>query len=1022
MGKKQRPQIFSIASHMGFADSLARYIIEKYGADPAQMAKGLLILPNNRAVAALSNAFLQYAENGLFMPQCISIGDAEKHDQLASIFDPIDDDRTQISLPREIGALERQMILADWLQHENYIGFDNLSASESMRLAQKMADSFDLLDVEKIPISKLSDIGENIGELQEHWQASFRIFFDMHVRWGNYCRENNILSATARRNIILDRWAISLKKYENLPFIIAAGVSTAAPAIANILKSVAALKNGQVILTGLDLKLDDDVWQFIGAGGDFQQINIAEQNDKDGGELLIIDESHPQFHLKKLLERISYARDEFRYLDVKEAERGPTSSGTMLRNAFLPAHFTSRWIDLKPSQRDARNLHLMICEDARHEAMSIALLIRRELEEKGNKIALITPDREIAARVSNLLKRWQIQADDTAGIALHQTAIGDLAMRLLECLGDDYSPISLLSILKHPLVMAGDGRTAWLDKARQLDLLLRGPRLGKGIRAIIASVQAEIDRIKKRGNADAAILDKYISLINWVEEIGQIIPTPNQTNYYISDIFLWLNNALMGLIGDDGWKGDAAKEYINLSDKIIQQQIKGAKIGYVGDWAAIIKMLMDQIMVRPNFGSHPRVQIYGLLEARLQKADVVICAGLNEGTWPQSPDNDPWLAPRIRRELDLPSLDRAIGLSAHDFVEAVSSGRVYMSRAMRDRKKSAVASRFLLRLIAITDEKIVSETEIPALAHRIDIGEKIPPASAPEPKPSKEARKVNLSVTDIDRLVADPFAFYAKKILKLPVLDNVGAGSNAAWRGTMIHDILEQWSKEDDYDVDKLLARGEEYLRHEIFDEASRLFWGPDFLKSLNWVADLIAQHRAEGRRVIAVEQSGEVEIDGVKLRGKVDRIDMLEQGGFAIIDYKTGSIPSKKALSEGFATQLGLCGLLAEMGAFSGVKGQANLFEYWVVKADRDKDVGGKVERGYKGPRDKGGPVAEKVVSIAHQTLKNAIHRWINGDEAFVARLHKEYCKYKDYDHLSRFAEWDGRKSRQFKAVNDEQ
>ena len=66
----------------------------------------------------------------------------------------------------------------------------------------------------------------------------------------------------------------------------------------------------------------------------------------------------------------------------------------------------------------------------------------------------------------------------------------------------------------------------------------------------------------------------------------------------------------------------------------------------------------------------PRIFIWGLLEARLQKADLMILGGLNEGVWPSLPRPDPWLAPQIRRQSGPAGLEFRTGLAAHDFMSA----------------------------------------------------------------------------------------------------------------------------------------------------------------------------------------------------------------------------------------------------------------------------------------------------------------------------------------------------------------
>src|SRR6185503_7809612 len=111
------------------------------------------------------------------------------------------------------------------------------------------------------------------------------------------------------------------------------------------------------------------------------------------------------------------------------------------------------------------------------------------------------------------------------------------------------------------------------------------------------------------------------------------------------------------------------------------------------DAVSLLRQLLDQRSVRPAFGGHPRIFIWGLLEARLQHADLLILGGLNEGVWPALPAPDPWLPPKVRATLGMPTLDVRIGLAAHDFASALGAPEVLVTRARRDGRSPTIASR-----------------------------------------------------------------------------------------------------------------------------------------------------------------------------------------------------------------------------------------------------------------------------------------------------------------------------------------
>jgi ATP-dependent helicase/nuclease subunit B len=384
----------------------------------------------------------------------------------------------------------------------------------------------------------------------------------------------------------------------------------------------------------------------------------------------------------------------------------------------------------------------------------------------------------------------------------------------------------------------------------------------------------------------------------------------------------------------------------------------------------------------------------------------MILGGLNEGTWPGLPAPDPWLAPRIRMELGLPGLDRGVGMAAHDLAQALGAPAALMTRARRGGTQPAIASRFWLRLQALAGDRFERATALEGWARALDDPGEHVPAAKPMPEPPAERRPKAIAVTDVDRLKADPYAFYAKRILGLTQLDPVDADPSAAWRGTAVHDILERWAREDACALDTLHDRA-----RAMFDGAhpmQRALWRPRLMEAIDWIVAQMGKNVDAGRTVLAVEQSGEIAIAGVTLTGKFDRIDRLPDGALAVIDYKTGKPPSPAAVREGFSLQLGLLGLIAERGGYAGIAGKARGFEYWSLskKGDAFGYVTSPVDAEGKGDK----VVPEDFTTLAARHFSDAVADWLTGTRAFEAKLHPDYAPYAEYDQLMRRDEWYGR------------
>ena len=962
------PAVFTIPSHRSFADALAAGLMAQVGKEPMALAAGRILLPNNRAVRTVTEAFVRASGGGLVLPRLIPIGDAELEERIGGALDPADDPEP---IPPAVDPLTRLLSLVE------LIAVSGEPAAEAVRLATDLARTIDALLIEEVPIGRLAEAANDAPDLAIHWQHSLDRLQVILQQWPERLRQLQRIDLADRRNRILRRLAGRWWERPPAGFTVAAGITTTAPAVVELLRAVAFMPDGMVVLPGLSLPraMPDEEWERL--------------RPEDGPA----EETHPQYHLKLLLDRMRIARPE-----VEQWRRGGRSASPAAReravtNAMTAADFSDKWSALKPAERRLSGIRAAELADPAAEALTIALALREAIETPGETAALVTPDRDLARRVSALLRRWQIEADDSAGRALSQSAAGTLLLALAAAAAEDLAPVPLLALLKHPLVGGdGDDRLAWLDQVRIVDLALRGPRPSGGIDGLDRYfAEKETDKrwrgclaawtaIRPRLLPVAALLEKPQSLASFATALAE---------------------AAAPLSGDAGWRGADGRA---AADLIAQIQASAASLGVsvcAEDAVPMLGQLLDRQSVRPPYGGHPRVFIWGLLEARLQQADFVVLGGLNEGVWPAAPAPDPWLAPKIRANLGLPGLDYRIGLAAHDFASALGAPRVLVTRARRDNRSPTVASRLWLRLQAMTGG-LARDVRLERIAASLDDPGTPKPASRPRPNPPLEQRPKRISVTSVDRLKADPFAFYAQAILGLRQLDSVDADHTAAWKGSAVHDVLEHWLAEDDCDPDKLLDRASALLAGETIHPMLRALWAPRLLEAIGWVAGEERANRAEGRRPLAAERSGKAEIGGILLDGRADRIDRLADDGLAIIDYKTGKAPAQKAVDAGFALQLGLLGLIARAGGFGDISGDPRRHEYWSLakhgaafgrRSCPDKDMG-----------------AVDFLAHAEANFRDAAGKWLLGTEPFTAKLNPAFAPYGDYDQLMRLEVWYGR------------
>ncbi|AOR75716.1 PD-(D/E)XK nuclease family protein [Novosphingobium resinovorum] len=979
MPDRTGPKVYSIAAHRGFADALVAGLIPRYAKDEIALARLTLLLPSRRTIRTMTEAFVRHSGSGMLLPRMVAVGDLDLDEALGPLLDPLG----AADIPPAADPTRRWLRLAHHLREVE--GDAAGTGAALLRRAFEIGRTMDRLLAEEIaPIDLMSErvIGI-VGDLAGHWSDNTRSFLMVQQHWIAELAARGEIDAPDRRNRLFDHAAARWRE-EPPPYpVIAAGVTGASPALARLLRVVSEMPQGLVVLPDLDLSLADEVWEELGVAG--APAEVGEPPFARGDAV-----THPQYHLKLLLNRMGIARGEVQPWHRSGLAAAPPERSRAISNLFLPPRASAAWVDLPPEQRRLSGVRLMECTHPGEQAQAIAVLIREALETPERRVALVSPDRGLAARVVSHLERWGIEADDTAGRPLPQTAAGRLLLLLAEVVAEQAAPVPLIALLVHPLTGAGPGRPRWLENARKLDLELRGPRPGAGLAPLAA--RAEGAKLGEWWAGIEAILTPLFAL-------GETEPLDRLLGLIAAAAEALCGEALWG-----GADGRALSAFV--------EELRGAA-GAAGtlldprEINAVLRDAMDRVSVRPPWGGHPRVSVYGLLEARMSRADLVICGGLVEGVWPGTAAQDALLPPAVLRALGVPGADFRIGLSAHDLAAALGAPEVVLSWAQRDEGGPVIPSRFVLRVRAMLGDQLERhiEGEAVRLARLLDDAAPVAAHPRPQPMPSAEQRKVDVSVTGLDRLRGDPYQFYASAILGLRSLDGLDAEPSAAWKGEVAHLIMERWHKAGE-PAGGLHAIAQGVLTEQNAHPLMRVLWWPRLSAALETFETMILDAKATGREVVAVEKWGDMRHRDVRIHGRADRIDLREDGSLAVVDYKTGQPPTGSRVQEGFALQLGLIALIARDGGFEGVEGVADSFEYWSMAKGKDGTMGYMFEPVLEG-RKKSGIPREDFLPETLRYLNDALDRWILGEEAFTARLNPELGSYADYDQLMRLDEW---------------
>lgn len=981
----RRPRVYSIAPGVPFVDALAAGILS--GAlgidpdDPLALSEVTLFLPTRRAGRALVEAFLrQTSGRALALPRIMPLGDVDE--DVLNLAEDLPEGAPET--PPAIAPLRRDVLLAglirDWHRKKRR---ESPPPDQLLRFARALAVLIDQLHTEQLGFDGLAGLVPD--DFAEHWRITLD-FLEVAAReWPKILAREGAVDPAMRRNLLLESQARLWQAAPPAHAVIAAGSTGSIPATAKLLAVIAGLPNGAVVLPGLDRMLDDTAWAEL-------------------------DQTHPQFTMARLLARLGVSRAQVAAWTHPGVSAPAPARAALVSQALRPAETTEAWAQTRrPEDAALAGVARIDCPAPREEAGVIALLMREALESEGRRAALVTPDRSLARCVAAELTRYGLEVDDSGGTPLSETPPGVFLRLTARMIASAFAPVPFLSALKHPLAADGMEPGAFRALVREFEMaVLRGPRpapgiagLGKALRSAESNPKTKrrlasmLTRLGKTSQAFAkAVSAKRGKLETLVAAHVKFAEKLAASDSETGTARLWAGEA-----------GEVASEFMA---EFARSARDAAAIDGAG-YPALLEAAMEGQVVRPRFGRHPRLFIWGLLEARLQQTELMILSGLNEGTWPATPEPDPWMSRPMRVALGLPPPERRIGLSAHDFSEAFCAPAVALTRATRVEGSPTVASRWLLRLDAVlgADRRIPRKMEYLQWFNRLDAPESVTPVLPPAPKPPVDARPRRLSVTRIETLIRDPYAIFAREILRLAPLDDLDADPGAAERGSFIHEALDKFIAKHRTALprdaeDRLIRFGESAFGAMLERPGVRAFWWPRFLRIARWfVAEERARRRA-GYAVAATECRGTLEFP-VKskpftLSAKADRIDRVE-GALAILDYKTGAVPSEKQVKAGLTPQLPLEAAIARAGGFEDVPAAA-VSELAYVR------LTGREPPGEFKPLAKDDP--ETLAAAALAKLVALLTAFADAGAPYRSRPRPMFAsRFGDYDHLARVKEW---------------
>lgn len=953
--------IFNIPGSCSFVDVLAKRFMAEYASDPVGLSKVLFLVPNRRAVISLKDAFIRFnGEKPAILPQIIPVGDLGDED----VFLP-DMDQAELleTLPPAIDEYEKLFLFAKLISSRpKEYGLPQMTPSQAFALAGDLSKMLDSVYNEQLSLENLKNLVPD--QYAAHWQETLKFLQIIMTYWPEILKERGMIDRAFRQNILLERQAQALLKNPPAEKIVAAGVTGAFPGVKKLLSQIKNLPKGQIYLYNLDRLLDEEIWEEI-------------------------DENHPQYEHKRLLEFLEVKREEIE--DAVSAEN--PQRDLLVAQMMRPAKDSWHWQHLKTMPIDpegVKNLHIVNCKDSRQEASCVALILREVLSVPEKTAALVTSDRNLARRTASELQRWGIKIDDSAGKPLHLSPVCTFLRLMISVLENQDSEAALLSLMKNPYMRMQEDPAELRQSVRAWEKRRRMPKFD--------------------GTAEQDLENEawYQKLLNIMSPLKELFAEPKTDFKILLEKHIETAEALSG--AENLWRGEDGRAAAAFLNKILPSS---SIVGTIDphQYLSLLTVLFSTQIYRSNYSTHPRIKILGPIEARLMHFDTIVVGSVNEGVWPVLPSSDPWMSRPMKKDFGMPLPERSVGIMAADFAGLLSAPEVYITRAARANGSPAGKSRWLLRLETVLDAcgyKLESFFNQDVLFWSNQINQpkdkiKIEP---PAPCPPIAARPRKLSASSIETLMRDPYEIFASKILKLKPLNPLDAKAAPSDYGNIVHKILENFSQIypstlDDKALDVLIKIGLDEFSKRRLPPQVRAFWWPMFEKTAEWLVKEEKSYRTNIAKVFGeVKGQIEFEVAGGKftLEARADRVDLTKDGKINIIDYKTGEIRSNNEIDSGYAPQLPLEGLIASMGGFVGRQDQplpaqeVEQLMYWQLgnkSQSYSKDI-------------------EKLLDKTYDHIKKLITAFDLPTTPYLARPNPKHLpKYANYEHLARTKEW---------------
>ncbi|MDR3155850.1 MAG: PD-(D/E)XK nuclease family protein [Holosporaceae bacterium] len=669
--------------------------------------------------------------------------------------------------------------------------------------------------------------------------------------------------------------------------------------------------------------------------------------------------------------------------------------------------------------------HIEFCEfnNLSEESFGVAIAVRKAIAE-NKSVMVVSPHRSLAEKIKYELLRWNIIIDDSTGTPMAKTSMGICVTQLLNVIDRGFSTPATMALLK--IVLMGNISAASSANSHELfstpevsylpqlessklykPLLMEMEIFFRSSSAIPSNFFGAFTlwrklRAQGASNDSPANEDRMQTLVDLIQQLqiiaAEISVQISEQKYFVEWYFLCRSIGDLLLQQPKPRSVDSIFcEFTDTLEYFLQySELLGSMT--FAEFSIFVKNHLRTTNVRTPDGYTPGVVMLGITEAQLLDADLIIVAGVNDANFSFTEPNDFWITKSMLKILGIQTADEK-----NRFVQRVFERLIHKDNVLITRSKTAdgiqrPCYRFFERLM--NNLKIHRATWLEQLMVNCNRAQRRIKISSVAPNPPICYRPLQLSISDVELLMHNPYGLYAKKILGLRELRPMGSHGNV--RGNFIHEVLDKFIKSNNIrqNVDLLHQIAEHMLDGTCLDATSLGLWYFRLKSIFAFVMDNLPKHHCRSMSEVFGEYIVEVsEKCQLKISGILDRIDIYDDGSWAIVDYKSGVVPSRRQVMYGHEPQLAIEALMAQYnGNGIGVPcTKVSSLQYWRLNG---LGIGGEIHVVAANPEE-----VNHLMDVTLGNLRKIITKYnIIG---IPYEVNVQYLYDAAYRHLARIKEW---------------